>query len=148
MASAVNWTVVQRSQAHGEKIDLVPCVLVGAVLSSLLTLPLAVPFVATSADLRLLAFLGLFQLAIPCILAVIGANALKAPEVALLALLEVIFGILWAWLGANEVPAREVLMGGTLVIGALAGNELLGWRGRARAAGVPGTGPACTSSAE
>ncbi|MBU6503460.1 MAG: DMT family transporter [Burkholderiales bacterium] len=148
MASAVNWTVVQRSQAQGEKIDLVPSVLVGAVLSSLLTLPLAVPFAATSADLRLLAFLGLFQLAIPCILAVIGANALKAPEVALLALLEVIFGILWAWLGANEVPAREVLMGGTLVIGALAGNELLGWRGRARAAGVPGTGPACTSSAE
>ena len=54
----VNWTVVQRSQARGEQIDLVPSVLVGAVLSSLLTLPLACPFVATGPDLALLAFLG------------------------------------------------------------------------------------------
>ena len=46
--------------------------------------------------------------------------------VALLALLEVIFGILWAWWGANETPTREVLLGGALVIGALLGNELLG----------------------
>lgn len=132
MAAAVNWTVVQRSQARGEKIDLVPSVLVGAVLSTLLTLPLAYPFVATGSDLRLLAFLGLVQLAIPCIFSVISARVLKAPEVALLALLEVIFGILWAWLGANEVPAAEVLVGGALVIGALAGNEVLGWRSRAR----------------
>jgi hypothetical protein len=29
---------------------------------------------------------------------------LKAPEVALLGLLEVIFGILLAWVGAGEVP--------------------------------------------
>ena len=50
----------------------------------------------------------------------------KDPGVALLALLEVIFGILWAWWGANETPTREVLLGGALVIGALLGNELLG----------------------
>ena len=49
------------------------------------------------------------QLAIPCVLSVVCARVLKAPEVALLALLEVIFGILWAWLGADEVPAAEVL---------------------------------------
>ena len=132
MAAAVNWTVVQRSQAHGEKIDMVPSLLVGAVLSTLLTLPLAYPFVATGPDLRLLAFLGLVQLAIPCIFSVISARVLKAPEVALLALLEVIFGILWAWLGANEVPSAEVLIGGALVIGALVGNEVLGWRSRVR----------------
>ena len=148
VAAAVNWTVVQRSQVHGEKIDLIPSVLVGAVLSTLVTLPLAFPFVATGSDLRLLAFLGVFQLAIPCIFAVIAANALKAPEVALLGLLEVIFGILWAWLGANEVPAAEVLIGGTLVIGALAGNEMLGWRSRARATERAQSGPAWTSRAE
>ena len=137
VAGAVNWTVVQRSQAHGEKIDLIPSVLVGAVLSSLLTLPLSFPFVATGSDLRLLAFLGLVQLAIPCIFSVISARVLTAPEVSLLALLEVIFGILWAWLGANEIPTTEVLIGGALVIGALAGNEVLGWRNRVRQQGGP-----------
>ena len=131
VAGACNWTVVQHSGAHGQKIDLVPAVLVGAALSTLATLPLAFPFSATPHDIGLLAVLGLFQLAIPCVLAVLCAGVLKAPEVALLALLEVIFGILLAWLGAGEVPGSSVLTGGSLVIGALVVNELIGWRQRA-----------------
>ncbi|QHE78387.1 DMT family transporter [Hydrogenophaga sp. PBL-H3] len=132
IAGAINWTVVQRGQTHGEKIDLVPSVLLGAVLSSVLTLPLALPFSATASDVLWLALLGLVQLAIPCALSVVCARVLKAPEVSLLALLEVIFGILLAWIWANEAPGEEVLLGGSLVIGALVINELLGWRSRAR----------------
>ena len=56
---------------------------------------------------------------------------LAAPEIALLALLEVIFGILLAWVGAGEVPGPAVFAGGALVIGALVVNELVGWRQRA-----------------
>jgi len=131
VAAAVNWTVVQRSQTHGEKIDLVPSVLLGGLISALLTLPLAAPFQATGGDVAWLALLGLVQLAIPCALAVVCARSLMAPEVSLLALLEVIFGIVLAWLGAGERPGAEVLLGGTLVIGALVTNEWLGWRSRA-----------------
>ncbi|WP_066265834.1 DMT family transporter [Hydrogenophaga palleronii] len=130
LAGAINWTVVQRSQSHGQKIDLMPSVLLGGVLSSLMTLPLALPFVATAGDIAWLALLGLVQLAIPCALAMVCARSLKAPEVSLLALLEVVFGILLAWLGAGEAPGPEVLSGGSLVIGALVMNELLGWRSR------------------
>ena len=128
IAAACNWTVVQHSQAHGQKIDLIPAVLVGAVISSLVTLPLAWPFAATPHDIGLLAFLGLTQLAIPCVLSVWCASKLKAPEISLLALLEIIFGILLVWAGANEVPESSVLYGGALVIGALAMNEILGWK--------------------
>ncbi len=131
LASAVNWTVTQRSCAQGRHIDLVPAVLLGAAISALVTLPLAMPLRASAGDLGLLAFLGLVQLAIPCALAVLCARVLKAPEMALLGLLEVIFGILLAWLGANEVPTQAVLAGGALVIGALVVNELVGWRQRA-----------------
>jgi drug/metabolite transporter (DMT)-like permease len=127
IAAACNWTVVQRSRVHGERVDLVPAVLVGALLSSMATLPLAFPLQATMHDIGLLAMLGLFQLAIPCVLAVICAGVLKAPEVSLLALLEVIFGILLAWVGAGEVPGPNVLVGGSLVIAALVANELMGW---------------------
>ncbi|RZI96206.1 MAG: DMT family transporter [Variovorax sp.] len=130
VALACNWTVVQHAHAKGHDIDLVPAVLIGACLSALVTLPLAWPFRANAHDLGLLAFLGLFQLAIPCVLAMLCAKVLKAPEVALLGLLEVIFGIALAWLGAGEVPAPTVLTGGALVIGALLANELLGWRAR------------------
>ncbi|WP_423454375.1 DMT family transporter [Ottowia sp. VDI28] len=130
IGGAINWTVVQRSQAHGERVDLVPAVLVGAVISTLAMLPFALPPAATKTDLAWLAMLGSVQLAIPCVLSVLSARVLKAPEVSLLALLEVIFGILWAWWGAGEAPGQEVLIGGFLVIGALLFNELLGWRSR------------------
>jgi drug/metabolite transporter (DMT)-like permease len=131
IAGAVNWTVSQRAHAHGRNIDLVPALLVGAVISALVTLPLAMPFRASAHDIGLLAFLGLVQLAIPCALSVLCARVLKAPEIALLALLEIIFGILLAWVGADEVPTQAVLAGGALVIGALVVNELVGWRQRA-----------------
>ncbi|ABD69862.1 protein of unknown function DUF6, transmembrane [Rhodoferax ferrireducens T118] len=131
ISGAANWTVTQHSHAQGHDVDLIPAVLIGAVLSSLVTLPMALPFQASAHDLVLLAGLGLVQLAIPCALAVLCTRVLKAPEVALLGLLEVIFGILLAWVGAGEVPGPNVLLGGTLVIGALAVNELIGWRNRA-----------------
>lgn len=131
IAGAANWTVTQHAHAQGHDVDLVPAVLIGAVLSSLMTLPLAWPFQASLHDLGLLAGLGLFQLAIPCVLVVVCARVLKAPEVALLGLLEVIFGILLAWAGAGEVPGHDVFVGGSLVIGALVANEIVAWRGRA-----------------
>jgi drug/metabolite transporter (DMT)-like permease len=133
IAAATHWTVVQKAQAHGDQLDLAPCVLVGAAISSLLTLPLAFPFVASGSDVAWLGLLGLVQLAIPCTLAVICARVLKAPEVSLLALLEVIFGIALAWLGANEAPSHTVLLGGALVIGALLVNEALGWKEKTHA---------------
>ncbi len=130
ISGAANWTVTQHAHAQGQEVDLVPAVLIGAVLSCLVTLPLAYPFQASNHDLALLALLGVVQLAIPSALSVLCARVLKAPEVSLLALLEVIFGILLAWVGANEVPGVNVLAGGALVIGSLVLNELIGWRNR------------------
>ncbi|QTD47358.1 DMT family transporter [Ottowia testudinis] len=134
VAAAVQWTVAQRSQAQGEPIDLVPAVLLGGVISSAITLPLAWPFQASGGDLCWLGFLGLTQLAIPCVLAVLAARVLPAAEVSLLGLLEIVFGIALVWLIAGEAPQPEVLAGGTLVIGALLSNELLGWHAARRPA--------------
>ncbi|MBP6009113.1 MAG: DMT family transporter [Rhodoferax sp.] len=131
ISGATNWVVTQHAHAQGKDIDMIPAVLVGAVISTLVTLPLSLPFLATAHDVGLLAGLGLFQLAIPCVLVVLCTRVLKAPEVALLGLLEVIFGILLAWVGAGEVPGHDVLVGGSLVIGALVVNELVAWRERA-----------------
>lgn len=130
-SAAANWTVMQHVHARGAVIDLLPAVWIGAVLSSLITWPLAWPLQANAHDMLLLAGLGLGQLAVPCVLAVVSTRHLSAPEVALLGLLEVIFGILLAWVGAGEAPAAQVLLGGALVIGALLANEILAWRGRA-----------------
>jgi len=131
LAAAVNWTVLQRERGRpGSQAatDFMPAVLLGAVLSALFTLPLSWPMQATPADIGWLAMLGTVQLAIPCLMAVAAARVLSAPEVALLGLLEVVFGVAWAWLGAGETPTGAVLGGGLLVLAALAGNEALGLR--------------------
>lgn len=132
VAGATNWTLVQhqREKDTEHPVDLVPAVLLGAFISSVTVLPLAWPFQASPHDLALLAGLGVLQLAVPCVLSVVCARVLSAPEVSLLALLEVLFGTLLAWLGANEQPSPQVLMGGSLVIGALLTNEWLTWRER------------------
>jgi drug/metabolite transporter (DMT)-like permease len=61
------------------------------------------------------------------------SRELPAPEIALLALLEVIFGVAWAWLGAGERPSASVLFGGGLVLLALIANESLALRQTRRA---------------
>ena len=127
VAAAVNWTVIQHNRSAAG-IDLLPAVLIGAVISALITLPLALPFAASFHDLGLLALLGVVQLSIPCLIAVSVARHLSAPEASLLALLEVVFGVAWAWLGANEAPAAHVLGGGALVLTALAANEAVALR--------------------
>src|SRR5574343_502192 len=114
---------------YGQQFSLgAPNLLLGSLVA--LCVPLAWPLQAGAQDIGLLAGLGLFQLAIPCALSVVCARVLKAPEVSLLALLEIVFGILLAWLGAGEAPQSSVLFGGTLVLGALVLNECLVWRNK------------------
>jgi drug/metabolite transporter (DMT)-like permease len=133
LAQAVNLVTLQKSHAH---VDLVPAVLLGGAIAALVMLPLALPFRADVRDIALLAGLGFFQLGLPCMLMVVAARRLAAPEVALLGLLEVVLGPIWAWIGAGEAPETPTLVGGALVLSALALNEaaaLLAQRWRARA---------------
>ena len=119
LCAAVNWNIVQHAQLRGQSVDMVPAVLIGAALSAIATLPLAMPFQATAQDMAWLSLLGVVQLAIPCTLVVTCARVLSAAEISLLALLEVLFGTLLAWFLANEVPSDRVLTGGALVLLAL-----------------------------
>jgi drug/metabolite transporter (DMT)-like permease len=124
-AGAIN---VVTLRANAAELDLRPAVMLGAALSCVAALPLALPFQATARDVALLAFLGVIQLGLPCMLVVLASRALLAPEMALLGLLEVILGPLWAWLGAGEVPARATLSGGAIILAALVVNELATFR--------------------
>lgn len=129
LAGAINLVTLRRAAAH---LDLMPAVMLGALISALLTLPFSLPFQASGRDVLLLAGLGVFQLGLPCLLLVLVSRTLTAPEIALLALLEVILGPLWAWLGAGEVPAGATVLGGAIVLAALAGNEAAALAGRIR----------------
>jgi drug/metabolite transporter (DMT)-like permease len=125
LAAAVNVVTLRAASGH---FDLRPAVMLGGAISCLIALPLALPLQASGKDIALLAFLGFFQLGLPCMLLVLASRKLLAPEIALIGLLEVVLGPLWAWLGAGEVPARTTVSGGAIVLGALIVNEILTMR--------------------
>jgi drug/metabolite transporter (DMT)-like permease len=56
----------------------------------------------------------------------LATRHLSAAEVGLLSLLETTFGPIWAWIGVGERPTDVAIVGGLVVIGALALNGLLG----------------------
>jgi drug/metabolite transporter (DMT)-like permease len=125
LAAAVNLVTLQRMR---RRVDFIPAVFLGGALSALAMLPFAFPSLVNTHDIALLALLGFFQLGLPCMFLVVVARSLPAHEIALLALLEVIFGTLWAWIGAGEAPTPATLVGGAIVLAALALNELAATR--------------------
>jgi drug/metabolite transporter (DMT)-like permease len=126
VAAAINVIVLRASAA---RFDLIPALLTGGALSCVIALPFVLPFAASPRDLALLAFLGFFQLALPCMLLVVASRTLLAPEIALLGQLEVVLGPLWVWLAVGEEPGRATLIGAAVVLAALAANELAAMRG-------------------
>ena len=116
-----NFIILQKA---GHQTDLIPTVFLGALFSACFMLPLAWPLQSSWHDIGIMALLGVFQLGVPCILLVIASRALSAPEISLIAMLEIVLAPLWAWLGAGEVPASATLIGGGFVLLALILNEV------------------------
>lgn len=121
VASAANLILLRTSK---QQISMAPAVMLGGFISAALTLPFAFPGAATLSDIAWLAFLGIFQLALPCTILVWLTRFLPPQEIALLALLEVILGSIWAWLWGNEPIPLATIQGGVLIIGALVFNTL------------------------
>lgn len=123
VASAINIVTLRKLHA---RVDLMPAVLVGAVISLVAMAPFALPFAPSLHDVGIIAFLGIFQLAVPCMLMVRATRFLSSHEVALIALLEVVLAPIWAWLWAGEAMAAATIQGGLIVIVALVANEFFG----------------------
>ena len=86
--------------------------------------------------------MGCVQLGVGCLLGVAAARHLTATEIGLLSLLEPILGPLWVWALMGEHPGTSSLIGGAIVLGAVAANEAIGaWRGRGAKAGAPAPPP-------
>jgi drug/metabolite transporter (DMT)-like permease len=102
---------------------MVPAMGLGGLVAALLALPLASPLSATASDFRYLAISGLVVLPLGFGLLAVAPRYIPGAEVALITLLEAVLGPLWVWLALGEVPAQAAVLGGSLVIGALAFNS-------------------------
>jgi drug/metabolite transporter (DMT)-like permease len=89
----------------------------GNVLAAAAALPLSLPLPPSRAtDWLLLAFLGVFQIALAYVLLSRGLGGVPALEASLLLLLEPVLNPLWAWLVHGERVGPRVLAGGAMIL--------------------------------
>jgi DME family drug/metabolite transporter len=74
--------------------------------------------------------MGVFQVGAGLILYTLGSRSLPAAELALLSLAEVLLGPLWVWLLLGETASLNTLIGGAVLLAAIAGNAVSGKRRR------------------
>jgi drug/metabolite transporter (DMT)-like permease len=119
---------------HRRDISMAPATCVSQVAVVLVALPFASAQGLDAHSVSLLAFLGTCQIGLGLGLLTVGARLIPAAEVALISLLEVVLGPLWVWLAYGEQPGTSTVVGGTIVLVAVAvqaGGDLV--RGGARA---------------
>ena len=109
--------------------DAIPSVIAGNFLAAALAFPFARGHLALGGrGILLVLFLGIVQLGISYVLFVRGLTVVPAAEASLLGMLEPMFNPLWAFLGLGEKPSAWALLGGAIVLCAVAGRTVFGWR--------------------
>ncbi len=79
-------------------------------------------------DICIALALGVFQVGAGLILYTLGSKAVPSAELALLSMTEVVFGPLWVWLFLGETAGGYTLLGGMILLIAIASNALSGLR--------------------
>lgn len=115
-----SFVVIGRNQDR----SMVPAMGLGGLFAALVALPWAHPMSATASDFRYLAISGFVVLPLGFGMLAVAPRYIPGPEVALITLLETVLGPLWVWLALGEIPTGAALVGGVIVIGALAFNSI------------------------
>jgi drug/metabolite transporter (DMT)-like permease len=85
-------------------------------------------------------FMGVVQLSLGMILFTRGSRGVPAAQLVLLTLIEPILGPVWAWLVVGEVPAAATVVGGGVILSAIAVQVLLSGRRRGQFVHSPTAG--------
>jgi len=124
--------VIVIMRRHPE-VETLPTVFLAAAISAVLFLPFAHFAAASPRDLVLMAALGIDEFGVGLMLYLAGAKLIPSAEAGLLSLLETVAAPLWVWLALGENPGLRSLVGGALVLTALAAvavSDLPGERAR------------------
>ena len=118
------------------QVQMLPAAALAAALTSLAAALSADPGSADAGDLLLLALFGAGQLGLGMILFTAGARRIPVAEASLIAVLESVLGPIWVWLALGENPGLPSLLGGAIVLAALAGHTAVDL-GRERSVAAP-----------
>ena len=134
LGSALGFSVFTVALRWGKSGEMLPSVflsgLFAIIITSSLCLYLGMSLVLSPLDAGIAMGMGVFQVGAGLVLYTLGSRTLPAAELALLSLAEVLLGPVWVWLFLGEDASVRTLIGGAILLAAIAGNALSGIRRR------------------
>ncbi len=132
LLSATGFAVFSIALRWGKLEDMLPAVFLGGIFS-LLTAALVCAtndfgFAVPRNDIVIAVLLGVFQVGLGLVVYTIGSRVVPAGELVLLSMTEVLLGPLWVWIFVGETAGFYTLLGGAILMLALAGNAVSGLR--------------------
>lgn len=135
LGSAFGFAVFTVALRWGRTGEMLPAVFLSGIFAILITLTiclgLELSLVLSPIDGGIAMGMGVFQVGAGLILYTLGSRSLPAAELALLSLAEVLLGPLWVWVFVGETATANTLIGGAILLAAIAGNALSGKRRKA-----------------
>lgn len=132
IGSALGFAVFTVALRWGRTGEMLPAVFLSGLFAIGITfsicLSLDLPVILNLHDGSIAIGMGVFQVGAGLILYTLGSRSLPAAELALLSLAEVLLGPLWVWLVLGETASVNTMIGGTVLLAAIAGNAVSGKR--------------------
>jgi drug/metabolite transporter (DMT)-like permease len=133
LGSALGFAIFTVALRWGRLEDMVPAVVIGAVLSMVAAVPLASisgeALVALPAlDIALSIGMGAVLFGVGMVLYTLGSRVVAAAELTLLTMVEVMLAPVWVWLFMGETATAGTFIGGGVILIAVVTNALTGMR--------------------
>jgi drug/metabolite transporter (DMT)-like permease len=132
LGSALGFAVFTVALRWGRSGEMLPSVFLSGLFAIVITFGicqiLELSVVLSLQDGGVAMGMGVFQVGTGLILYTLGSRSLPAAELTLLSLAEVLLGPLWVWLFLNETASINTLVGGAVLLMAIAGNAVSGKR--------------------
>lgn len=132
LGSALGFACFTVALRAGKSVEMLPAVflsgLFALVMMGSICLFTGDGFILSRYDGGIALGMGVFQVGAGLVLFTLGSRSLPAAELALLSLAEVVLGPVWVWLFLGETVGLNTLIGGGILLAAIAGNALSGIR--------------------
>lgn len=132
VGSALGFGIFTVALRWGKSGEMLPSVflsgLFAIVITAVICLSLGLPLVLSPRDGGIAMGMGVFQVGAGLILYTLGSRTLPAAELTLLSLAEVLLGPFWVWLFLGETATVNTMIGGVILLAAIAGNAVSGAR--------------------
>ena len=132
LGSAFGFAVFTVALRWGRTGEMLPSVFLSGLFAAVITFGICqfsgLSVMLSLQDSAISMGMGVFQVGAGLILYTLGSRSLPAAELALLSLAEVLLGPLWVWLFLGETASFNTLIGGAVLLVAIAGNAASGKR--------------------